>query len=149
MSAEIIRAARRSQRAQIVAAEWHVIRRGGAALMGIGVLMALLLFGGGAAARWKPEYAKADPEIRAWYRSQHNAQGQWCCDESDGHPFFGGYTLNKAGSVTLDLAGGRKHTIPAYMVIAGPNPTGHAVWWFLIDGAGNHTDFCFAPGTLT
>ncbi len=99
-------------------------------------------------ARWKPEYGKADPKIQAWYKSQHNAQGQWCCDESDGHPFFGTYTINKDGSVTLDLAGGKKHTMPAYMVITGPNPTGHAVWWYL-ETSGNHTDFCFAPGTLT
>lgn len=99
-------------------------------------------------ARWKPEYAKADPKVQAWYRSQRNAQGQWCCDESDGHPYHGSYTLNKDGSVTLDLAGGKKHTIPAYMVITGPNPTGHAVWWYLESGS-NRTDFCFAPGTLT
>lgn len=99
-------------------------------------------------ARWKPEYAKADPNIRQWYRSQHNAQGQWCCDESDGHPYYGAYTINKDGSVTLDLAGGKKHTIPAYMVITGPNPTGHAVWWYLATN-GTHSDFCFAPGTLT
>lgn len=130
---------------------WRILSR-----IGLAIAAGLIVYGAGALlasapapAKWKPEYAKADPEIRAWYRSQHNAQGQWCCDESDGHPFFGGYAINKDGSVTLDLAGGRKHTIPAYMVIAGPNPTGHAVWWFLIDGAGNHTDFCFAPGTLT
>ncbi len=98
-------------------------------------------------ARWKPEYAKSDPKIQAWYKGQHNAQGQWCCDESDGHPFFGSYTINKDGSVTLDLKSG-KRTLPAYMVISGPNPTGHAVWWFLDTGQ-SHTDFCFAPGTLT
>ncbi|HZD90951.1 MAG TPA: hypothetical protein VE224_12690 [Pseudolabrys sp.] len=98
-------------------------------------------------ARWKPEYAKKDPQIQAWYKSQHNAQGQWCCDKSDGHPYFGTYTMNKDGSVTLDLKQG-KRTLPAYMVLGGPNPTGHAVWWYL-DVAGHHTDFCFAPGTLT
>lgn len=98
-------------------------------------------------ARWKPEYANVSPKIQAWYKSQHNAQGQWCCDESDGHPYFGAYTLNKDGSVTLDLKSG-KRTIPAYMVLSGRNPTGHAVWWYLESGD-LHTDFCFAPGTLT
>ena len=98
-------------------------------------------------ARWKPEYGKADAKIQAWYKGQHNAQGQWCCDESDGHAFFGAYTLNQDGSVTLDLATG-KRTLPQYMVIKGPNPTGHAVWWYL-DAGDSHTDFCFAPGTLT
>lgn len=98
-------------------------------------------------ARWKSDYGKADPKIQAWYKGQHNAQGQWCCDESDGHPFFGGYTLNQDGSVTLELASG-KRTLPQYMVLKGPNPTGHAVWWYL-DAGSSHTDFCFAPGTLT
>jgi hypothetical protein len=110
-----------------------------------------VLFGGLSAspvlARWKPEYGKADPKIQAWYKGQHNAQGQWCCDEADGHPYFGSYALNQDGSVTLDVAGG-KRTLPAYMVLSGPNPTGHAVWWYLETG-GSHTDFCFAPGTLT
>lgn len=98
-------------------------------------------------ARWKAAYGKADPAVQAWYKQQHNAQGQWCCDESDGHPYFGSYTLNQDGSVTLNLKDG-KRTLPAYMVLNGPNPTGHAVWWYLETG-GSHTDFCFAPGTLT
>lgn len=98
-------------------------------------------------ARWKPQYAKASPEIQAWYKQQHNSEGQWCCDKSDGHPFYGAYTMNKDGSVTLDLKDGRR-TLPKYMVLSGPNPTGHAVWWYL-DVGNNHTDFCFAPGTLT
>ncbi len=98
-------------------------------------------------ARWKAEYGKQPKEVQQWYKGQHNAQGQWCCDKSDGHPFFGSYTLNKDGSVTLQLASGPR-TLPDYMVIKGPNPTGHAVWWYLETGD-NHTDFCFAPGTLT
>ena len=98
-------------------------------------------------ARWKPEFAKMPQEVQQWYKGQHNSQGQWCCDKSDGHPFFGSYTLNKDGTVTLELASG-KRTLPEYMVIKGPNPTGHAVWWYL-DAGDSHTDFCFAPGTLT
>ncbi|MGA7973635.1 MAG: hypothetical protein WCA36_12595 [Pseudolabrys sp.] len=98
-------------------------------------------------ARWQPEYANSDHNIQAWYKSQHNSQGQWCCDESDGHPYFGAYTLNKDGSITLDLKSG-KRTIPAFMVLSGPNPTGHAVWWYVETGD-LHADFCFAPGTLT
>lgn len=99
-------------------------------------------------ARWKPGYAKQPLEVQQWYQRQHNAQGQWCCDKSDGHAYFGGYTLNKDGSVTLDLGNGNKRVIPEYMVLSGPNPTGHAVWWYLETGQ-HHTDFCFAPGTLT
>ena len=109
---------------------------------------ALTFFVCHALARWQPSYANADPKIQAWYKGQHNKQGQWCCDEADGHPFFGGYTLNKDGSVTLDLASG-KRTLPSFMVITGPNPTGHAVWWYVGDDPASRTDFCFAPGSLT
>ena len=99
-------------------------------------------------ARWKPEYGKQPLEVQQWYQKQHNGEGQWCCDKSDGHPYFGAYTLNKDGSVTLDLGSGKTRRIPEYMVLSGPNPTGHAVWWYLEVGD-THTDFCFAPGTLT
>jgi hypothetical protein len=98
-------------------------------------------------ARWKPEYGKRPPEVQRWYKGQRNAQGQWCCDNSDGHPFFGNYTLNKDGSVTLHLASGPR-TLPEYMVLKGTNPTGHAVWWYLETLEG-HTDYCFSPGMLT
>ena len=100
-----------------------------------------------ALARWKPEFGKAAPEVQAWFKNQHNEQGQWCCDESDGHPFFGDYKINEDGSVSLEHEGQRR-TLPAYMVLKGGNPTGHAVWWFT-DAGGKHRDYCFAPGTLT
>lgn len=101
-----------------------------------------------AQARWKPEYANASPAIQTWYSAQHNAQGQWCCDRSDGHAFFGGYSVNSDGSVTLDTEKG-PHRIPSYMVLNTPNPTGHAVWWFLDRSDGTHIDYCFAPGSMS
>lgn len=85
----------------------------------------------------------SDPAIAAWFKNQHNEKGEWCCDESDGHPFFGDYKINEDGSVTLE---GR--TLPPYMVLKGANPTGHAVWWFT-DAGGEHRDYCFAPGMLS
>ena len=100
-----------------------------------------------ALAGWKPEYGNQPAEVQAWFKNQHNAQGQWCCDESDGHPFFGGYVINSDGSVSIQTDGGTR-TLPAFMVLKGPNPTGHAVWWFT-DAGGEHHDYCFAPGTLT
>ena len=82
-----------------------------------------------------------------WFKSQHNDQGQWCCDQSDGHRFDGDYTVNKDGSVTA-FDGGQKYQIPPHMVLKGANPTGGAVWWF-IETAGGRMSFCFAPGSLT
>jgi len=57
------------------------------------------------------------------------------------------YAINKDGSVSIEGEQGPR-TLPGYMVLKGPNPTGHAVWWFT-DAGGDHRDYCFAPGTLT
>jgi len=100
-----------------------------------------------ALARWKAEYGTQTAEVQAWFKDQHNSQGQWCCDESDGHPFYGSYAINKDGSVSIEGEQGPR-TLPGYMVLKGPNPTGHAVWWFT-DAGGDYRDYCFAPGTLT
>jgi len=111
----------------------------------------VLLCATAAQAKWKVQYADADPKIVKWFSDQHNAQGQWCCDNSDGHEFDGDYTFNTDGSVTLKLEGGKTRTLPKYMVLTGPNPTGHAVWWF-VEGPNEytsehfHSDYCFAPG---
>jgi hypothetical protein len=100
---------------------------------------ALFLLASPAHARWKPEYAHADLRVARWFAGQHNARGEWCCDESDGARYDGAYTIHRDGSVTLAMG----RTLPAYMVLTGPNPTGHAVWWHMGD-----TDYCFAPGPM-
>lgn len=96
-------------------------------------------------ARWKEQFANAPEAIKQWYATQHNKQGGWCCDNADGHDFYGGYSLNQDGSVEFD-ADGVHHTIPDYMVLNGPNPTGHAVWWYVDKSDGVHKDYCFALG---
>jgi hypothetical protein len=106
----------------------------------------LVLCCGSAYARWNASYATQAPEVQAWFKQQHNSRGEWCCDESDGHPFFGDYTLNQDGSVTVEM-GGQPHTIAAELVLKGHNPTGHAVWWYR-DSVSGHRDYCFAPGVL-
>ena len=100
-----------------------------------------------ALARWKPDYAKAAPQVRSWFENQHNARGQSCCLDADGHPFYGAYIINPNGSVTLDLERGQR-TLPAYMVLPGPNPTGHAIYWFKDYGTAR-IDYSFSPGTLS
>lgn len=101
---------------------------------------------GGAEARWSGRPGSS-PELRGWFEQQHNARGQWCCHEADGHPFYGVYKINPDGSVTVQLRGGSR-TLPAYMVLHGPNPTGHAVYWYR-DYGSVRLDYCFAPGTLS
>lgn len=98
-------------------------------------------------ARWSPAYASQPAEVQTWFKQQHNSRGEWCCDESDGHPYFGDYTLNQDGSVTVQYEGG-PHIIPAELVLRGRNPTGHAVWWYR-DTPHSHRDYCFAPGVLS
>jgi len=93
-----------------------------------------------AQAHWSPQFASESPTIQGWFKSQHNARGEWCCDEADGEPYLGSVTFNADGPVVLD--GGRK--LPAYMVLNGPNPTGKSIWWHV-----GETSYCFAPGTLS
>ena len=100
-----------------------------------------------ALARWSPQYASQSPQVRAWFDRQQNARGQWCCDKGDGHPFYGDYKINPNGSVTVYLARGRR-TLPAYMVLRGVNPTGHAIYWYRDYGTAR-IDYCFSPGTLS
>lgn len=89
----------------------------------------------------------ANSQYEEWFKSQHNSNGQICCDKSDGHFYDGDYTMNPDGSVTLQFKG-KPHTLPKSMVLTGNNPTGHAIWWFLEFGD-EHYDYCFAPGSLT
>ena len=88
-----------------------------------------------------------DAPNREWYESQHNAKGQWCCNESGGHPCFGDYTFREDGSVFLNYEG-QRYVIPDTLVLKGTNRTGHAVWWFL-EGPTGRTTHCFALGTLS
>lgn len=98
-------------------------------------------------AKWKAQYDHASPKIQAWYRTQQNKIGWRCCEQSDGHPYYGNYRLTPDGGVELQLESG-PHKIPSYMVLKGPNPTGHAVWWYIENYTG-HYDLCFAPGPLS
>ncbi|HEY6027028.1 MAG TPA: hypothetical protein VIV09_09050 [Pseudolabrys sp.] len=100
-----------------------------------------------ALARWSPRYASQSPQVRNWFEQQHNARGQSCCDHGDGHAFYGDYTINPNGSVTVQLSRGPR-TLPAYMVLQGVNPTGHAIYWYRDYGTAR-IDYCFSPGTLS
>lgn len=98
-----------------------------------------------AQARWKEQYANAPDGIKQWYTAQHNKNGGWCCDEADGHAFYGSYSRVHDGSIEFDVDGVH-HRLPSYMILDGPNPTGHAVWWYTDQPDGVHRDYCFALG---
>lgn len=83
----------------------------------------------------------ANSQYKSWYESQHNAQGGFCCDRADGQDFYGDYQPTSDGGVEFDDSG-KHYKLPAYMVLKGPNPTGHAVWWHI-----NDTSYCFAFGS--
>lgn len=113
-------------------------------ILGAATILALAaLWQCSARAGWKPEYAAHPPEIQQWYKSQHNARGEWCCDSADGHPYDGDYIVHPDGSVTVD----GEH-ISKDQVLSGPNPTNRAVWWYR-DLGGSRKTYCFAlgPGT--
>lgn len=90
-----------------------------------------------------------------WYGRQYSAVGGYCCTSADGHPYYGDYTLNADGSVTIPAPMGGTITIEASKVLPfnlkDPNPTGAPVLWYLgtltADMTGNI--FCFAIGPLT
>lgn len=85
--------------------------------------------------------------IANWFQSQHNANGGWCCDQADGHLFYGDYKINNDGSVDVTDNDGKSYHITKDMVLTGPNPTGAAVWWYLqYAKAGPKYTYCFAIG---
>lgn len=100
-----------------------------------------------ASATWKPEYAQNSPEVQKWFSTQHNAKGEWCCNESDGHRFYGTYNFQPDGSI-IAIDNGMEYVIKAEYVLRGHNPTGAAVWWFLDLPDGRRT-YCFSPGSLS
>ena len=83
-----------------------------------------------------------------WFEAQHNEAGGWCCNSADGHQYDGEYTINDDGTVTAQWDG-KPVTIEAFKVLKTPNPTGHAVWWYLTREDGMPSTFCFSPGPLT
>lgn len=123
------------------------MRRWPAVIIASAVAIGALLFILAPALARDPDGRYATSSHAEWFKSQHNSEGQWCCDESDGHRYDGAYGFNEDGSVTVSLDG-KPHVLPKHMVLTGPNPTGHAVWWFS-DAGGVHRDYCFAPGTLS
>ena len=85
----------------------------------------------------------SNSQYKEWYESQHNAQGQFCCDKSDGHDWYGDYRPTPDGGVEI-TDGGKVYHLAPYMVLHGPNPTGHAVWWYVEYQGADRVNYCFS-----
>lgn len=79
-----------------------------------------------------------------FFNNLHSSDGTYCCDESDGYPYYGNYTILNDGSVQI---GDNQEIVPKGRIILN-NPTGHAIWWYTDTSEGRHT-YCFSPGTLS
>jgi hypothetical protein len=90
-----------------------------------------------------------------WFARQHNAQGGYCCSGADAHLYYGAYTINGDGSITMPLEDGTKLTIEPGKVLpfnpADPNPTGTAVLWYngVLTSVESVNLYCIALGPLT
>lgn len=87
-----------------------------------------------------------DSRYKAWFSAQQNARGQFCCSDADGHPFYGDYRITADGGVDI-TDGGKVYHLEPYKVLHGPNPTGHAVWWFAEYQGAQRVTYCFSGGS--
>lgn len=110
------------------------------------LLLITAIYAPPAAAR-DPDGRYANSPYKEWFNTQHNSKGGYCCNDADGHEYDGDYSFDGEGNVSLTLDG-QTVKIEAWKVLHGPNPTGHAVVWYVQGNAGPMT-FCFAPGQLT
>jgi|SRR6185312_2235658 len=83
---------------------------------------------------------------KEWFRAQHNSAGGWCCDEGDGHAYEDDYVFDADGNVHISIDG-KPLSVESWKVLKGPNPTGHAIVWYLMSVAGAQV-YCFAPGQM-
>lgn len=101
------------------------------------------------AGMWAAPPAGYDPNspTHRWFEAQYSRGGQWCCNVADGHLLEDSdwrligdhYEVKLFGvwrSISADALRDPK---------GGPNPTGHAIVWYLVTEFGLHI-YCFAPG---
>jgi hypothetical protein len=90
----------------------------------------------------------ADPRLQPWFDHQHSVGGDWCCHVADGH-ILSESDWRASGDHYEVRINGIWHSIPNSAVRdpnGGPNPTGHAVAWWV--GSGDELAIvCFAQGT--
>lgn len=63
-------------------------------LMAIVALTGLALFVAASPAKAQDR----DGKFAVWFAQQYNEHHGWCCNQADGHPFDGNYTINPDGT---------------------------------------------------
>jgi hypothetical protein len=89
--------------------------------------------------------------VSRWFAKQRSVNGLVCCDVSDGH-ILSDDDWESRGGVYRVRINDQWLNVPDYAlrdsVTGGPNPTGHAVVWFVgSESNGGAYITCFAPGT--
>lgn len=91
-----------------------------------------------------------------WFARQHNLNGGWCCDLSDGHVLdaVGHVRMNDAGNYEVLLGEGAEakwcEVVPYKMrdPVGGTNPIGHPIVWYntySLNGETDYSIYCFDP----
>jgi hypothetical protein len=91
----------------------------------------------------------ANPAFHAWFEKQYSINGRWCCNEADGHILDDSDWRTNGSGYEVRINGNWKLIPPPAMrntETGGPNPTGHAVVWYIIGGTGDIYIYCFAQG---
>lgn len=92
--------------------------------------------------------------LHHWFHDQHSIKGLWCCDVSDGHILSDEDWRMKLIPAGESDSGYEVRINNEWVPVpqsamrdpnGGPNPTGHAIAWYLVNEYGA-TIYCFAPG---
>jgi hypothetical protein len=110
-------------------------------------LFAGLLFGVAPCLAAPPPGTDLDSPTHTWFERQHSITGGWCCNLADGHILADTDWRIVADHYDVWIDGAW-HPVPANAMRdpnGGPNPTGHAVAWWVKTGR-EIVILCFAPG---
>ena len=88
--------------------------------------------------------------LHAWFDRQHNVKGGWCCRLSDGHILADDEWRATGNGYQVKIDGDWFDITPNALrdPVGGPNPTGHAIVWYLKHSGFGVSIYCFAPGTM-
>jgi hypothetical protein len=89
----------------------------------------------------------ADPQLHAWFETQHSVAGAWCCNVADGFVLTDNDWRHAGGHYEVRIAG-QWQPVPPDAIrdpAGGRNPMNGAIVWYRQSGEDVRI-FCFAPG---